>query len=659
MKGMISYINRMVAAFAVTVVAISCTGHDIDLPSDALVDYPIRLSACYPAIDTRIAVDGTSVSWNKDNDMIKVVAVAADNETTGTSELKVFGISDNGKTASFTGYVSMTAMPDYCCFMYPVHNSMSLDPQTGMISVPYNNQSGYHEPFLYARTSYKDEVKTEFHHIGAMLEITCGIEDVKQLTFAGNGLESLSPIIVNSSTGEYSVSDEANLQITVPVREGKTYIAVPPVNLPKGFSIICSNKDGSKSMIKTFSSDGSLSSGYDFSQKKGHIIPVVLDGTLENFAVTASDPAVTHKTTNGLLTGTSVVFSMSKTGASNKLVEEWGATLVNSDGKIVREIKFTNSDPPKGQTVTMEVKNEWKLLPEGKYTFTPYYKIYGQNISLASQDIIVEDPGVKLEIGGMTSYDKYKAGDITGANTHSNTTIKGVTVTTNVDAALMGNTYKVLLDGTEISMKSSEISNGNVIRSYGDISKDEFRSYYMEASFSIGPWRIFDDEKFHITGLPLVVDFRMADPSSSNWNQGPKWSYLGIAGYSNTWVTFKAGNGGLITPKFHVPGNINIKTAIDAHTNCSDETDRDILISACPYDQESVITSSDKKYRPNYKATLANRLSSQGYGSAVSGIQMSLKNNALMYSNVNDGESRLYLNQTRVGIFQIMILYNN
>lgn len=657
MKGMISYFNRMVAAFAVTVAALSCAGHDIDLHSGGAYDYPIHMSAGYPSADTRISVSGTSVSWDKDNDMIKVVAIASDKTTTGTSELSIYDLSDDGRTASFAGFVSMTAMPDYCCFMYPVHNSMTINPGTGQISVPYNSQTGYHEPFMYARTTYSEDVKTQFHHIGAMLEITCEIEGVKQLTFAGNGLEKLSPVIVNSATGEYSVSDEANLQITVPVREGKTYIAVPPVNLKNGFSIICSNADGSQSMIKTFSSDGELSSGYDFSQKVGHILPVTLQGTLENFNVASSDPTVEHMTSDGLLTGTSVVFNMTKTGASDKLVEEWGATLLNSKGQLVREVKYTNATPPEGQTVTMEVRNEWKLLPEGTYTFAPYYKIYGQKISLASKDIKVEDPGVKLKISGQTSYDKYLAGSVSDANNHTPTLIKDVAVTTNVDASLMGGTYKVLLDRSEIAMKSVTSGNGESVRSYGDIHKTEFRSYDMEVSFSIGPWEINEVKVFHITGLPLEADFTKADPSSSNWNQGPKWSYLGIAGYSRTWVTFKKGTGGLITPKLHVPGNIGVQTAIDAHTNCSNESDRDIFINACSSDVESVMTSGQKTYRPTKSSVLESGLKSQGYGSWIEGLHLSSTDNALMYSNVIDDESWLYLNQTRVGVFKIKIHY--
>lgn len=661
MNRLLPYMRNRVGVLVLILVAMSCTGNDIYLPDSGAKDYPVSLNAGYPGPDTRLSVDGTVVGWDKENDKIKIVAASADKKT-GTSELTVYEVSNNGKTASFTGFVSMDSMPEYCYFMYPVHNSMTVNPETEEISVPYNNQSGKHEPFMYARTKYDaGGFSGTFSHIGAMLEITCKIKDVQQLTFAGNELEPLSPVIVNSKTGDISDAKEANVQITVPVQtEGKTYIAVPPVNMEKGFSIICSNADGSKSMIKTFSSDGKLSSGYNFAEKVGSIIPITLTGTLEPYNVTSSEPQVVHtKTQAGLLNGTTITFSMNKTGVSDKLIEEWGATLVNSDGQKVREITLTNANPPKGQTVTMDISNEWKLLRGGTYTFAPFYKIYGQKISLASQTVTVEDPGVKLEIHGQTSFDKYKAGDVdgpNGANSHTNTLIEGVAVTTNVDLNIISE-YSATLDGSDMGKVS--VTSGTVVTaSYGNLTKTEYKKYSMKVSYEIGPWKIEAERDFHITGLPMEVDFTAGDPTSGNWTQSQKWGYLGIAGYSNKWVTFKKGTGALMTPELNIPENITVKTAIDANTNCSNESDRVIMINACPSDSYSPLTSSTKNYTPDYSAVFADGLKSQGYGDAmITDIDMSSDNNALMYSNVIDDEAWYLLDQTRVGIFKIKIQY--
>ena len=655
MRGLLSYIGALVGVFALILTFDSCAGHDITLPVEDSKVFPVCFSAGYPVADTRLSVEGTKIGWDKANDKVRIVAVSEDMKV-GISELTVY--ETDGKTASFNGFVSMDSMPEDCYFMYPVNNSMNVNPEAGTISVPYNSQTGKHEPFMYARAQYNESgVSKEFIHVGAMLEITCEIDGVSQLTFAGNKLEPISPMIVNTVTGEISLAQESNVQITVPVqKDGNTYIAVPPVDLTNGFSIICSNSDGSSSMIKTFSSDGGLTGGYNFAEKVGCIIPITLKGTLETYNVTSSVPQVVHtKTQAGLLNGTTITFSMNKAGVSDKLIEEWGATLVNSDGQKVREITLTNANPPKGQTVTMDISNDWKLLPGGTYTFAPFYKIYGQKISLASQNIIVENPGVKLEIHGQTSYDKYSAGDVTGANSHPNTVIGGVAVTTNVDLGLITD-YVATLD--EIDMGAAEVTSLDEVKAYyGDLKKEQYKEYIMEVSYKIGPWKITANNDFHITGLPMEVDFTKGDPTSGNWNQSLMWAYLGITGYSNSWVTFRKGTGALVTPPLHVPGNIIVQTSIDAHTNCSNESDRVIMINACPSASESPITNSTKTYTPKKSSVLANSLKSQGYGSWITDLQLSSTNDALMYSNVNDNESIIYLNQTRVGIFKIKIHY--
>ena len=556
MNRLLPYIRNRVGVLVLILVAMSCTGNDIYLPDSGAKDYPVSLNAGYPGPDTRLSVDGTVVGWDKDNDKIRIVAASADKKT-GTSELTVYKVSNNGKTASFTGFVSMESMPEVCYFMYPVHNSMTVNPETEEISVPYNNQSGKHEPFMYAKTAYSSEGITKtLSHIGAMLEITCKIEDVQQLTFAGNELEPLSPVIVNSVTGTTSVAKEENVQITVPVQtEGKTYIAVPPVNMEKGFSIICSNTDGSKNMIKTFSSDGKLGSGYDFSSEVGHIIPITLEGTLEDYEVTSSEPVVTHtKTTEGLLNGTSVTFIMSKKGVSDKLIEEWGATLVNSDKEIVRKIEYTNIYPPKGQVVTMDVANSWKLLPSGTYTFAPYYKIYGQLISLPSQNVTVEDPGVKLEIHGQTSYDKYLNKDIKANTLENRNLISDMSVSVNLDPSIIDN-LTVDFNNKEIVKSKSDLKSGEVY--IGSYTKDEPKAYPFVVKMEVGKLEFSKSKDFHVTGLPMEINFQ-----TSSLYDG--WTHNNVKIEANHY-RFPEGSSSVISPKFHIPEETKASVSMKAY----------------------------------------------------------------------------------------------
>lgn len=653
------YINAFVG-FVLPVMALTSCLDTVELRKDEVVprEFPVSLSVHQPYEGTRISVDGTSVAWEED-DNLQITAVDAEGNT-GTSELTWFeGIDGkDGHYASFSGFVTMTSVPVDCYFVHPYKSATKVDAKTGRITLYYNNQTGLHEPFMYSKTAYDENgISTKLNHVGAMLEIQVNIDGVSQLTFAGNRLEGLSPVIVDAVTGEISFTNEANVQITVPVRsEGKTYIAVPPVNLEKGFSIICSNADASKSMIRTFSSDGNFSSGYDFSTKVGQIIPITLSGSLESYSVTSSDPVVAHtKNASGLLTGTSVSFSMNKTGASDKIIEEWGATLVNAAGTVVREAKYSNASPMSGASVTMSIANNWKLLPAGTYTFTPYYMIYGRKFSMDSyvRKVTVPDPGVSLVIGGQTSYDKYKAGNVSGANSHANTLIEGVKVSTNLDLSII-DSYSATLDGADLG--AGTISSGtSVVASYGNLTRTQYKAYSCKTVITVGPVTFTAEHDFHITGLPYEGNFSSDPSNSSVWI--PNWSYLGIAAYSNKWVTFKKGSGGLKSPAFHVPASFNVQTSIDAHTNCSNTSDREIHITSCTSSQGQAITSSVKTYRPNYKGVLANSLSSQGYSSWIDGFTLTSDKKHMLYSVLIDDESWLFLNQTRVGIFKIKIHY--
>ena len=543
----------------------SCS--EVDLPSAGLaVDYPVTLMTSSP--DSKISHEGTKMTWDED-DILHLTAVA-DDKTIGESSVAFYSyLDENDKSgASFSGFVTMTSHPDYCCFVYPKHSFSTLDPETRKLVLNYATQTGAHEPVMYVTADYsKSGINQTLVHVGAMLELDVRIDDVAQITFVGNSLEQLSPVSVDAE-GNVTVGSEsgANLQITVPVQsEGKTYIAVPPVNFPKGFSLICSNQDASESMIKTFSTDGKLSSGYDFSAGVGQIIPVTLTGDLENYSITASGLNVEHTKVNNLLTGTSVTFKMNKTGASDKVIEEWGAKLIKKrntldpDSKdiVVRTVSYTNETPINPENVIEMTKTDgWPILPAGDYTFAPYYKIYGQTIALDSQDIKVTDPGITLEIGGQTSYDKYKDGNIDGANDHANTLIEGVKVSTNVDLSII-NEIAATLGGND--MVPTKITSGEyVVASYGNLTRAAFASYPMQVTMKVGEITVTDENTFHLTGLPYEADFTTGNPTG--WT--PAWGMISTS-YKDNRVVY-TGSSGIRSPQFYIP-----ETSITVSTSCS------------------------------------------------------------------------------------------
>ena len=643
MRKVISYVRNLVR-FALPMLAVSaCIGFDAIPDTPISETYPVRLSADSSSPVTRVSVDGTRIAWEQD-DKIQVTAVSADGRQ-ATSELTWFSGVDGKDShfATFSGFVTMESAPQECHFVYPVRSSTIVDSETGNITLYYNSQTGLHEPVMCASVAYdKDGMSAKLDHVGAMLEIDVRMPQVSQVTLVGNRLETLSPVVYDPHTGDVSLTSQSNVQITVPVNpDGYTYIAVPPVNMEKGFSLVCSNDDATMSMIRSFSSDGGV--GCDFSAKRGHIMHLVLEGELENYSITSSAPTVEHtKSSAGLLTGTSVRFTMYKSGTSDKVIEEWGATLLNDADEVVRRISYTGSTPISGEEVTMDVTDSWKLLPAGTYVFTPYYRIYGQIVSLDSRSITVPDPGVRLTLHGQTSYDKFLAGDVSGANSHQNTTIKGVAVSTNVDQNII-DVYSATIDGVDLG--TATVTSGSELKaSYGDLTRNKFKKYVFKSSIQVGKLTFAAEKDFHITGLPYEGNFTGSNPTG--WD--PSFSLLGAAEYSDRRITFKYGilsedAGAIVTPQYYLPdGSLKVTTAADV---CSKRNDKLVYVGPCAYGKGTISDGS-----VTIAVTKVSSLSSKDYKDASASMTLTTSTPCLMYSAT---PTRLY----NIAMYRLKINY--
>ena len=549
-----------------------CSDVGLEFPEPSgLKEYPILLHVT-GSEETKITNSQNTLSWESD-DIIQLTAIANGIEqadTIAVTELQCFTIDENNSSkASFSGFVSLRNAPRDCYFTYPAGAAMSVDPSSGLVKAIYAQQDGTHKPFLYGKSEYPEDptagMNVGLHHIGAVLELDIKVDGVTKVSFVGNKLEKLSPISINPDDHSLLMPNEAVTQITVPVQsEGKTYLFVPPVNLERGFSLICSNADATKYFIKSYSGSGA-NGGYDFSSlaKRGTMIPLEVDGEFVNFSVTTTDLTYTHnKNTDNLLTGTSVYFKMNLTGSSNKLIEGWGADLYDSDRVKIRSIS-SEAKIPNGEIVMEDNENARPLLKRGKYTLAPYYIMYGSKISLDSQNIDIADSGAFIEVDGITSYDKYKNNNLGDPNELSKRlTIEGIKVSTNVDLSIMKN-YSVTLGGTSLgNYNSLTIKDGVMTAIYANQTKSEFGTYQIKASFDIGNLNFVARKDCHITGLPYTADFAEGNPTG--WT--PAWGFVS-ASYSNARVVLR-GKSAVRTPKFYIPETtIEVLTYSDCRHN--------------------------------------------------------------------------------------------
>lgn len=646
------YSVRCILCFVAAVLTAACSGFGFDGPSpeDEMKEYPVYLTASQDNM-TRISAEDNSLKWET-VDKIQLTAVTDGihvSDTIGTSVLELFSIDESDPSiASFTGFVTLRSEPKACYFTHPVGEAMAVDAVSGTVRANYTLQDGSHKPFLFAKTAYDiDGMALDLEHLGAVLELDIKTAGVTKVSFVGNGLESLSPVVINPDDDAITLPTEAVTQITVDVQEnGKTYLFVPPVDLEKGFTLICSNKDGSSYFLKSYS-DGSTG-GYDFSVKRGVRIPISISGDFVQAAITVEDVGYEHsKNEQNLLTGTSVSFKINKTGAPDKLIEGWGATLVNENGETVRSIYSTEA--MSDNVVTMNLQDNRILLPAGKYTFTPYYVMFGTRHTLDTEVKVIEvaDPGVYVTINGSTSYDKYKAGDVSGANSHANTLIAGLSVSTNVAAeiisefsySLVGNDKTVI----NISNPSIGVVNSSTIATFQDQNCSKFQSYTMSTSITIGNMTFNVNKVFHITGLPYEGVFTS---NPSEWNPG--WTFIGSTKYSNPRVQY-TGDGAVRSPAFYLPnGNtINVKTSLDACLAAVSSGNRNVYIKSCSSSEGSA-DFSGSYIEAHYDLSHA----SNGYKECADAFSLTKDTPALLYSKKQPGAYN-------TSLYKVKIVYTN
>jgi len=627
----------------------ACTGIGPMLPSDTdiMQDYPVTLTVSQDEM-TRIGLSGNSLLWET-GDQIQLTAVTAGievSDTIATSVLKVFDIDqEDGSKASFAGFVTLRSEPKSCYFTHPAGETMSVDAVKGTVKANYSSQDGTHKPFLYGKTEYAPEgMDVVLKHFGAVLEITVETPGVTHISLVGNKIEPLSPVIFNPEDDNIEKPTEAVTQITVPVqKEGKTYIFVPPVNFEKGFSLVCSNGTESSFFVKSYS-DGTTG-GYDFSSRRGAKIPITISGEFKQFAVTSSDLTIVHsRNDDGLLTGTTVSFKMSKTGSPDKLIDSWGATLTDAKGNVVRT--YSSEAAITGSTVTMDVSAGDIFLEAGAYTFTPYFYMYGEPVSLENQVVTVsiDDPGIVLNISGSTSYDKYKAGNVDGANLHANTLLSGLSVSTNVAADVIDFSYSLVGDDNTVIVVSNpfvDVANSSTIASFGDKTCSKFQGYTMSASITVGNIKKEATRVFHITGLPYEVDFSKGDNSS--------WAKYNNAEYSDSRMFFKSARlseetSAVRSPKFYLPENINVLPYADASIKGNLYT-RKLSVSSCAYNESNIITGEPKISIHN------GGFSAKGLQSSSAAITLTNEKPALMFTATTPLSYG-------IALYKIQILYN-
>ena len=217
---------------------------------------------------------------------------------------------------------------------------------------------------------------------------------------------------------------------------------------------------------------------------------------------------------SGTLVGTNLSFQDSYFGMT------WKAVVTNSNHTEVRTVQGTNA-----LSSVYSTSQAWPYLPKGTYTATYYLVKEGEQDSrLGSRTFTIGSPDrLKVNmVGGYTSYTKYLAGDVDGANACDAFTIYQPTASFALSSAIAsGSNYKNLqyefsgtIDGTAYGSTKTGTKNQGVLDNATGLTPSL-------SAHTIGVTAKFDGGsasttgQFYITGLPM----RYAPPSeNAGWS---------------------------------------------------------------------------------------------------------------------------------------------
>lgn len=232
---------------------------------------------------------------------------------------------------------------------------------------------------------------------------------------------------------------------------------------------------------------------------------------------------------NGLLVGTNLIITESYPG------KKWRAVITNAVGTTVRAVEGTGALLSEYNADAN--KDTWPYLPQGNYKASYYFvEDDGTATFVSDRDFTVDAPqNLKVTVTGYTSYSKYQAGDIDGANACDRLTIYEPSVSVNVsDALLRGDkwthTFTYTYDG-----ESSDVTTGNTYE-FGNMTGQTVRSaaHVLRGDLTFDGVSVSAQKEFIITGLPY----------SLNLASHEEWSEAGSVDWFDNDVRLGSGSSG-------------------------------------------------------------------------------------------------------------------
>lgn len=543
MKYRLFYVGAMIMAVC------ACTKEvnqniNVKIPTEAL-------NVSVTGTDTRSSLgeDGKSVLWT-DGDAVSVLS-----NVTGASTVDMPLSGINGSSATISGEVAvgtselMMVYPTSAVTSYlfdAANPSLTLSLPSGQTAVEgtFDNNSNIAVAYAEKTPGVPEVENVVFHNVCGMIKFTIPTdlaEAVTEVTFKNNGTSPLAgTYTVNPSTMEGAAgTGSTSLTMTGAFEAGKTYCFISLPAKVEGFTLT----------MKTEHHNYSVTNGSVFEIASGS------NKKLPTLAFKAApDVWAQHYVSGGKLIGTRLKLDNANLSDNGQDVY---VEVKNAAGDVYRSLSCESKE-----SVTLEVPEKLPYLPSGEYTANFTYKIGAHSTSEVSAIFNVPQPtGLGLAVTldePVTSYSKYLAGDIAGANAWTNDKVGNLGASVNIsDAVLaqMGVACEFLVDG-ETKGSTMAVSDGAYAAS--TIENLPMAEHKLTAKINFDGVEISSAEKaFVITGLPHVFamteEFKLASVNAKFVN-----GYIEL-GYHSPGTIFDACLA-TSTVGFYVPQNINVKT---------------------------------------------------------------------------------------------------
>ena len=501
---------------------------------------------------TKTSLNGNNIYWTSDD----VIAVY-DN----SGYKNDFNIQNaEANYAAFSGEVTVGTTQVYA--VYPYQLAGDISGSTISVTIPVDQTSkvgSFEEEHNISVAKGKKTPGVEaiqdvtFKNVASFLKFTIPsyIKDVKSVTFSTSRAIAGPATVDASADAPVAVVGEGgskSVTMTGSYPAGRQFMFVLSAGEIKGFTVTVVTDKATWSISRDVRDvNVTLEAG----QYKNL-------GTLELEQVTAVEASAAHTyNDDGVLTGTKVTVNLNIPTATQKYVTKLNLSVKNSAKEEVR----TLSKDGLSATETLVADTTWPYLPQGKYTVSGSYTMADGTVKTISDvEFTSPEPTFKVTSGAYSSYTKYKNGDAGAANKCTADKIYAITTASvSIADAILNNSNYSSIKG-EYTYKL----DGKAIDS-AEVEGQSWGAHTVTAYYKFDNVTKEGSSDCHVTGLPRSFDFfdNESGASGSGWSLNNVTWDTGTSGYKCS-IFSNGTNGNMISPKFNLPGDVNIECSVEA-----------------------------------------------------------------------------------------------